>query len=89
MGLWRLFIGLKNFKAMAEIKPICTGCNKHPDQIDEYIEAGKENEKLPDQYVMEEEGTYNKNNGHFLCTDCYIKAGMPSNPYPQKNWVAP
>jgi hypothetical protein len=68
--------------------PICTGCNKHPDQIQEYIEGAADEEMTPDEYVMEEEGTYNNANGHFLCTDCYIAAGMPSKHYPDK-WIAP
>ena len=60
---------------------------KHPDQIEEYIVAADADE-TPDGYVREEEGTYNRRNGHFLCTDCYIKAGMPSKPWPDR-WVAP
>lgn len=77
---------------MSEIKPLCTGCNKNPDQIQEYVDGAKEMseqesiELTPDEFVREEEGTYNKTNGHFLCTDCYIEAGMPSSP---KGWVAP
>lgn len=30
-------------------------------------------------YIVEEEGTYNPENGHFLCDDCYINAGQPSS----------
>ena len=40
----------------------------------------------PEKYVKTEEGTYNKNNGHFLCTECYIKDRMPATP---EGWVAP
>jgi hypothetical protein len=69
-------------------KPICTGCNKTPDEIQEYIECAEDEEMTPDDYVRSEEGTYNPSNGHFLCTDCYIEAGMPSKPYPDK-WIAP
>ena len=68
-------------------RPLCTGCNKRPDEIEEYVEAAAENEVTPDEYVIDEEGTYNAGNGHFLCTDCYIAAGMPSYMYPNK-WVA-
>ena len=67
---------------------ISTGCNKTADELPEYIEAATENEMTVEQYVREEEGTYNPANGHFLCTDCYIKAGMPSLPHPKK-WIAP
>lgn len=68
--------------------PICTGCNKTADELQEYIEAAEENEMTVEQYVREEEGTYNPANGHFLCTDCYIAAGMPSKPHPDR-WIAP
>lgn len=54
---------------------ICIGCNKKPDEIAEYVFAAKEEGMSPDVYVASMEGTYNKKNGHFLCTDCYIKAG--------------
>lgn len=67
-------------------RPICTGCNKHPEEIAEYAEAAADEEMDVDQYVREEEGTYNYENGHFLCTSCYVKAGMPSS---DRGWVAP
>lgn len=54
------------------MEPICTGCNKTPDQIPEYIEGAREAKTTPAEFVKSEEGTYNKTNGHFLCTDCYI-----------------
>lgn len=71
---------------MTEHRPVCTGCNKRPDQIKEYIDMADLESITPDKFVAEEEGTYNPDNGHFLCTDCYIKAGMPSAP---GGWVAP
>jgi hypothetical protein len=37
-------------------------------------------------YVRLHEGTYNKDNGHFLCDSCYIMAGMPTAP---GGWVCP
>ena len=70
-------------------RPICVGCQKHPDQIKEYVDAAGEEPEFfanPDDYVEREEGTYNSVNGHFLCTDCYIAAGMPSSP---SGWRAP
>lgn len=73
---------------MENIKPICTGCNLRPEEIEEYITDAEESDMTPDDYVKTEEGTYNETNGHFLCTDCYIRAGMPALPYPQK-WIAP
>jgi len=69
------------------METICTGCNKKPDEIEEYVELAEEENVTPDEYVKHEEGTYNNRNGHFLCTSCYIKAGMPSLPWPSR-WVA-
>jgi hypothetical protein len=69
-----------------KMKPLCIGCNKHPDEIEEYVETARDEGMTPDEYVREEEGTYNKSNGHFLCTTCYVNAGMPSSPF---GWTAP
>jgi hypothetical protein len=38
------------------------------------------------QYVIANEGTYNRVSGHFLCDTCYIKAGIPTSPL---GWVCP
>lgn len=66
--------------------PICIGCNLRPDQLDEYVDAARVESTTPDGYVRAEEGTYNRANGHFLCTGCYIAAGCPSS---RNGWVAP
>lgn len=66
--------------------PFCTGCNLPVAKIEEYIEAAKDHEMEVNDYIREEEGTYNRLNGHFLCTECYINAGMPSS---GRGWVAP
>ncbi len=68
------------------INPVCTGCGKHPADLLEYSLPAKDEGISPDEYVMSEEGTYNKSNGHFLCTNCYVEAGMPSS---ERGWVAP
>lgn len=65
---------------------ICIGCNKSPGEIEEYVEMANEEGCTPDEYVRREEGTYNRENGHFACTDCYCDMGMPSSP---RGWVAP
>jgi len=67
---------------------ICIGCNKKPDEIEEYVEMAAIEEMTPNDYVSSEEGTYNPQNGHFLCTECYISCGQPSLPYPDR-WLAP
>jgi hypothetical protein len=64
----------------------CIGCNKKPHEIEEYIEAATDMDMTPERYVILEEGTFNRKNGHFYCTDCYVDIGMPSSP---RGWVAP
>lgn len=71
---------------MEEPEPVCAGCGRHPGQIPEYGSAMTGSALAPGDYVRAEEGTYNDENGHFLCTQCYIEAGMPSAP---GGWVAP
>ncbi len=66
--------------------PVCIGCRKKPIELDEYIEAAEDFQQDVNLYVREGEGTYNDSNGHFLCTDCYVRAGAPSTP---NGWVAP
>lgn len=82
----------------SEDTPTCFGCKKTPAEIDEYVQgardesdgatdwAGKPIEIDPDDFVRLNEGTYNEQSGHFMCTSCYIKAGMPSAP---GGWKAP
>ena len=65
---------------------ICVGCRKRPSELTEYIEAAREYGETPEQFVRKEEGTFNPSNGHFLCTECYVAAGMPSAP---GGWLAP
>ena len=67
---------------------ICVGCLKTPDQLDEYLEMAELEDMTPANYVRQEEGTFNPVNGHFLCTSCYIDAGMPVGGG-NKRWVAP
>lgn len=59
----------------------CAVCGKMPHEIAEYIEAAQRlqdfEEMTPAQYVAKHEGTYNRNNGKFWCTSCYISIGMP------------
>lgn len=55
----------------------CKGCGKKPEDIEEYVEMGKMENMTPEDFVLEEEGTLNRETGLFYCTDCYVKAGMP------------
>lgn len=59
-------------------KIICKSCGLMPNEIQEYVFAAKEYGMSPDEYVLSEEGTYNKRSKKFYCTSCYIKAGMPA-----------
>lgn len=71
---------------MKAVQLRCNGCKKRPDEISEYVEAAKTEGISPNQYVWKEEGTLNKENGHFLCTMCYMDAGMPEA---AGGWKAP
>lgn len=69
-----------------QVRPICTGCNKRPEELAEYVEMGDEHGMTANSFVLMFEGTLNQDNGHFLCTACYIEAGEPSSP---GGWHAP
>lgn len=57
---------------------VCAECGKHPDQISEYVDVYEiEGCQSPDEYVIRNEGTFNRATGKFYCTVCYVKAGMP------------
>jgi predicted Fe-S protein YdhL (DUF1289 family) len=71
---------------MERPESFCIGCERTAGEIDEYIDAAADEEMSVEDYIRKEEGTYNKENGHFLCTVCYVKAGCPSGP---KGWTAP
>lgn len=73
-------------EVVQEIHPRCMGCYKRPSDIDEYVAEAAAEEMSPDDFVRHEEGTYNRSNGHFLCTKCYIEAGSPSS---SRGWVCP
>jgi hypothetical protein len=75
----------------ASIEPYDPSCQRYAkdmEHLDYYREnAGYVGEELTRaQYIIQEEGTYNSKNGHFLCDACYIKAGMPTAPW---GWVCP
>lgn len=57
----------------------CPYCSKKPNEIAEYVEAANELEMTSIDYVKSEEGTYCQFTGCFVCTECYVKIGMPTN----------
>jgi hypothetical protein len=66
--------------------PVCVICCCNPDELSEYTEPAAELNISANEYVRKEEGTFNRQNGHFLCTPCYVVASQPSGP---NGWVAP
>lgn len=73
--------------------PICVGCTRRPYEVPMYVTMVREgpDSPIPSQeevarYVIEDEGTYNRENGHYLCDECYIKNGQPSS---STGWVCP
>lgn len=55
----------------------CLECGLTPEQLTEYIFAARSEETTPEQFVLENEGTFNPETQKFWCTSCYIKIGMP------------
>jgi hypothetical protein len=55
----------------------CKICKKKPNELGEYVECAKDWELTPDEYVRQQEGTFNKETGQFYCTECYYDVGMP------------
>lgn len=68
----------------------CAYCGKPPGELEEYVDGFESDDEYEtiEEYVRNEEGTFNPQNGHFACTPCYIRIGMPSRDYPN-GWVAP
>lgn len=52
----------------------CKGCGRRPDEIREYVIEAQQYAMTPDQFVRADEGTYNPDDGSFICTECYFKA---------------
>jgi hypothetical protein len=74
--------------------PMCEHFARDMEYLDTYIEAEELADpeaaltqgELREEYVRQNEGTYNPENGHFLCDACYIRAGTPSSP---TGWKCP
>lgn len=71
---------------MFQSPPFDPKCGRYPNEISEYVDAAEVENTIPDDYVRWNEGTFNPENGHFLCTACYIAIGMPSGP---RGWRCP
>lgn len=57
----------------------CKFCGKKPEEISEYICLAEEEKITPTQYVIENDNTYNKATGEFLCTECYVQEHLNGN----------
>ncbi len=55
----------------------CKVCGKHPNDIKDYTYYARREKVTNEQYVKENEGTYNPKTGLFYCDACYIKSGLP------------
>lgn len=55
----------------------CSICREQPSEISEYIYAAEEEGITPEEYVVQQEGTYNPEYNTFYCTECYCNIGMP------------
>lgn len=86
--------------------PTCFVCGKTAAQIPEYqVQVMAEAEVVddngnfvryddmedPNEWVVDNEGTYNPETNRFCCTDCYIHIGCPANDLndPRGGWKAP
>lgn len=59
-------------------KPTCRYCNKTPDQIEEFVDAGKVTGLTPTEHMINGDITYSPFTNKFSCTDCWIDKGMPT-----------
>jgi hypothetical protein len=66
--------------------PMCGRYACDMEELDAYVDPGFHRDR--EDYIKQEEGTYNKSNGHFLCDSCYIRAGMPVGDNGSR-WVCP
>ena len=60
----------------------CADCQHLPHEIPEYVQAAADEGITPEQFVIQEEGTYNSSSGRFWCTDCYFRRNCPSGKAP-------
>jgi hypothetical protein len=68
-----------------ELEPYDPMCERTASEL-EYLDSFLEEGQTRAEYVLRNEGTLNRVNLHFLCDECYIKAGMPTSP---TGWKCP
>lgn len=52
-------------------------CGRTPSEIAQYQMVNTRMTMTPENYVWMYEPTVNRENGHFLCDDCYVARGLP------------
>lgn len=52
--------------------PLCPACGRQAADIPDVVMFGKENGLSPEEFVRQEDGTYNPASEHFLCDTCFI-----------------
>lgn len=57
----------------------CKVCKRKASEISEYLDGSSLEGLSVSDYVKTYEGTYDSSSDSFICTDCYIKIGSPSN----------
>jgi hypothetical protein len=67
---------LKAYKGNQDRLPICKICGRKANEIDEYIQAAKNENSTPES-IAKGDGTYNFMTNKFYCTTCYVKIGCP------------
>jgi hypothetical protein len=93
-GPLRRVLGDLALRAPKEDAPKCGGCRRRPFQIPEYVEAataelGSDPDPTPeeiDAWLRVSEGTFNPATNRYLCTECFLRAGMPVSP---QGWKCP
>ena len=59
-------------------KCVCAKCGKTPSEINEYVTAAAmDGYATAEEYVRENEGTFDPVHNKFLCTNCYTALGCP------------
>lgn len=59
-------------------KCMCTKCGKTHSEINEYVTAAAmDGYATAEDYVRENEGTFDPVHNKFLCTSCYVALGCP------------
>lgn len=57
----------------------CKVCKRQASEIGEYLDGSSIEGLSISDYVKTYEGTYDSSSDSFICTDCYIRIGQPSN----------